>query len=123
MSTVSIAPLNVNAYEQLKRFVEDWQAVEPEAVASLRTDFAASIAYLRPLSLKHTQRDRTTNAMEGGGMRPLRRTLDRATAYHSDTGANVGMFLAIARLNAKQRGKAWVHETDDLITMLYNAGP
>ncbi|NSW55265.1 MAG: hypothetical protein HPY44_04585 [Armatimonadetes bacterium] len=56
-------------------------------------------------------------------MRPLRRTLDRATAYHSDTGANVGMFLVIARLNAKQRGKPWVHETDDLITMLHNAGP
>jgi hypothetical protein len=115
--------LNVNTYEQLKRFVEDWQAVEPEAVASLRTDFDASIAYLRPLKVKHPRRYRTTNAMEGGVMRPLRRTLDRATTYHSDTGANVGMFLVIARLNAKQRGKPWVHETDDLITMLHNAGP
>jgi len=111
------------AHERLERFAEDWQAVEPEAVASLRTDFDASIAYLRPLNVKHPRRYRTTNAMEGGVMRPLRRNLDRATAYHSDTGANVAIFLAIARLNAKQRGKPWVHETDDLITMLYNAGP
>lgn len=65
----------------------------------------------------------TTNALEGGVMRPLRRTLDRATAYHSEVGATVGVFLAIMRLNAHQRDQPWAHETDDLITMLYNVRP
>jgi len=111
------------AHERLERFAEDWQTLEPEAVASLRADFDASIAYLGPVNIKQPIRYRTTNAMEGGVMRPLRRNLDRAVAFHSETGADVAMFLAISRLNASQRGKPWMHEADDLITMLHNAWP
>jgi len=111
------------AHQRLERFAQDWHGSEPEAVAGLRADFDASIAYLGALSVKQPIRYRTTNAMEGGVMRPLRRNLDRATAFHSDTGANVAMFLAISRLNARQRAKPWMHEADDLITTLHNAGP
>jgi transposase-like protein len=111
------------AHARLEHFVMTWQGEEPEAVTSLRADFEASIAYLSPLHLEQPRRYRTTNAMEGGVMRPLRRTLDRATAFRSATGAQVGLFLAMARLNATQRDTPWVYETDDIITMLYNSKP
>ena len=111
------------ARERMEQFAGDWEASEPQAVASLLADFDASIAYLDPLWLDHPERYRTTNAMEGGVMRPLRRTLDSATAYRSATGAEVGFFLAIAHLNANRRKEPWVYETRELITKLYNARP
>ena len=111
------------AHERLEQFVQTWEAIEPDAVSSLLTDFDASIAYLRPSSIKNPSRFRTTNAMEGGVMRPLRRTINRAVAFHSDTGPKIALFLAIARLNARQRSRPWVHETDDIMAQLHEAGP
>ena len=66
------------AHQRLEQFATRWAATEPEAVASLRLEFAASVAYLEPLGIPHPERYRTTNAIEGGVMRPLRRRLDAA---------------------------------------------
>lgn len=106
-----------------EQFAAQWGQTEPEAVASLAADFAASIAYLGPVKLTAARRFRTTNALEGGVMRPLRRTLTRAAAYHSATGAQIGLFLTIARLDANRRKRPWVYAAQDIITMLHKARP
>lgn len=106
------------AHQRLEQFVEDWQASEPEAVASLLTDFDASIAYMDLPNLKGARRYRTTNAMEGGVMRPLRRTIRRATAFRSARGAEVALFLAIAHLNATQRNTPWAIEAPNILRKL-----
>jgi len=95
------------ARQRLDRFVANWNASEPEAVASLLADFDASITFMDLPDLKDARRYRTTNLMEGGVMRPLRRTIRRATAFRSERGAQVAIFLAVAHLNATQRGTPW----------------
>jgi transposase-like protein len=111
------------AYERVEQFAASWQSREPEAVVSLLTDFDASIAYLGAVGLTDPRRYRTTNAVEGGVMRPLRRTLARATAFRSATGADIGVFLTVARLNAHRRKRPWVCEAKNLITKLYKRRP
>ncbi len=106
------------AHQRLQQFVKDWQEAEPEAVASLLTDFDASIAYMNVPNLKGARRYRTTNAIEGGVMRPLRRTIRRATAFRSDRGAEVALFLAIAHLNATQRNTPWAIAAPRLLEKL-----
>jgi transposase-like protein len=117
------APSIADARGRARDFVNQWQEREPDAIASLLTDFDASIAYLRPLTIREPQQYRTTNAMEGGIMRPLRKKLDHATAFRSEKGANAGLLLTILRLNARQDGTPWVFEVQDIITMLYNGNP
>jgi len=104
---------------RLAQFARTWEAQEPAAVATLRVDFAASVAYLRPLGLTEARRFRTTNALEGGVQRRLRVKLDQATAFHSTKGSEAAFFLAILRLNAHQRDAPWVGQTQNLLEKLY----
>ena len=107
------------AQARLEQFTAEWQSQEPDAVASLHLDFAASVAYLRPSTLQEPCRFRTTNSIEGGVQRRLRVTLNRATAFHSNTGAEAAFFLAILRINTHQRDRPWVYEPPGLLAKLY----
>jgi len=111
------------AHEHLEQFIQTWQAIEPEAVSSLTPDFDASIGYLGPLPIENPSRFRTTNAIEGGVMRPLRRLVNCATCLHSLQGAEMAFFLGIARLNASRQNRPWPHETHRMLTQLYNTRP
>jgi len=106
---------------RLQQFAAEWEAQEPAAVASLRVDFAASVAYLLPLGLQEPRRFRTTNALEGGVQRRLRVKLNQATAFHSTPGAEAAFFLAILRLNAHQRDTPWVYEARGIPAQLYKS--
>lgn len=103
------------AERRLEQFAAAWELKEPVAVASLRIDFRASLAYLRPLGIEQPQRFRTTNALEGGVQRRLRIKLDKATAFHSPFGAEAALFLAAVRINTHERGAPWVYEAHQLI--------
>ncbi|NLE74662.1 MAG: hypothetical protein GX604_08565 [Actinobacteria bacterium] len=103
------------AERRLEQFAAAWELKEPVAVASLRSDFRASLAYLRPLGIEQPQRFRTTNALEGGVQRRLRIKLDKATAFHSPLGAEAALFLAALRINTHERGAPWVYEAHQLI--------
>jgi len=107
------------AQARLEQFAAEWAAKEPAAVATLRVDFAASVAYLQPLGLPDPRRFRTTNALEGGVQRRLRVTLNHATACHSTRGTEAAFFLAILRLNAHQRDDPWVCQPMGLPEKLY----
>lgn len=91
-------------------WVAQWLHAETEAVACLVSDFEATVGYLRADGLTNPHRFRTINAIEGGAMRPLRKKVDHATAFHSITGAEVAIFLCARRLNAKQHKRPWSHE-------------
>lgn len=112
-----------DARGRVAHFVRQWQAREPASVASLLTDFDASIAYLRALTVTEPARYCTTNAVEGGVMRPLRKKLDHATAFHSDKGCQASFFLTILRLNAHQQDEPWVFNARSMVTMLCKANP
>ena len=56
-------------------------------------------------------------------MRPLRKKLDHATAFHSDKGCQAGFFLTILRLNAHQQDEPWVFSARSIVTMLCKADP
>ena len=107
------------AQARLKQFTAEWEPTEPGAVASLHLDFAASVAYLRPSTLRDPCRFRTTNSIEGGVQRRLRVTINRATAFHSQTGADAAFFLAVLRINIHQRHHPWVKEPPGLLEKLY----
>lgn len=111
------------AQQRLTQFAERWMADEPAAVASLKTDFLASVAYLQHLELDAPQRFRTTNAVEGGVQRHLRVKLDQATASFSARGAEAALFLASRRLNASRRGRPWVYETQQMLASLFDPNP
>jgi transposase-like protein len=111
------------AHSRLQALIAEWLALEAEAVACLVTDFEASIAYLAVPGLREPHRFRTINALEGGVMRPLRRKVDHATAFRSQTGAEVTIFLAIQRLNAHQRGQPWSRDADRLFETYANLNP
>lgn len=111
------------AQARLQALSGEWLALEAEAVACLVTDFDASVAYLAVPGLREPHRFKTINALEGGVMRPLRRKVDHATAFHSETGAEVALFLAIQRLNAHQRGHPWSRHADRLFETYANLNP
>ena len=96
-------------------WVAEWLATETEAVACLVTDFEATVGYLNAAGLNNPHRFRTINAIEGGAMRPLRKKVDHATAFHSHTGPEVTLFLCARRLNARQHQRPWSHEAMDLL--------
>ncbi len=96
---------------------------EPAAVASLQTDFPASVAYPQRLGLDAPQRFRTTDAVEGGVQRHLRVKLDRATVSFCARGAEPALFLASRRLNATRRGRPWVYETRQTLAGLFAPNP
>ena len=108
---------------RLQALIGEWLTVETEAVACLVTDFETSIAYLTVPGLDEPHRFCTINPLEGGVMRPLRRKVDHATAFRSQTGAEVTLFLAIQRLNAHQRGQPWSHAADRLLQTYLNLNP
>ena len=120
---ISEATTRQEAHQRLHQFAAQWQKLEPEAVASLETDFDASIAYLGPLAVRDARRYRTTNAVEGGVMRTVRRTFDRAGAFRSLAGAAAAVFLSVARLNAGHADQPWSHRTQYVITELYTEKP
>jgi putative transposase len=70
------------------RVVQKYRTTQPEAVATLRRDFRATVAYFS-LQARHPtwQRQylRTTSRLERFN-RPLRRRIRSANAYHSDAG-------------------------------------
>jgi transposase-like protein len=111
------------ARARLKSLVAEWLSSETEAVACLVTDFEASIAYFQAPELTTPRRFRTINPLEGGIMRPLRRKLDHATAFHSHTGADVALFLCLQRLNARQRRRPWSHAAEGLLETCLNLYP
>lgn len=100
---------SAEASARMAAWVHQWLDTETEAVACLVSDFEATIGYLRAPRLPNPHRFRTINPIEGGAMRPLRKKLDHATAFHSITGAEVALFLCAQRLNASQRGQPWTH--------------
>jgi len=106
---------------RLEQFAAQWGDQEPAAVASLRVDFAASVAYLLPLGLQEPRRFRTTNALEGGVQRRLRVKLNQATAFHSTRGTEAAFLLAILRLNAHRRRTPWVYEAQQIPAKLYKS--
>jgi len=108
---------------RLQALIGEWLTVETEAVACLVTDFETSIAYLTVPGLDEPHRFCTINPLEGGVMRPLRRKVDHATAFRSQTGAEVTLFLAIQRLNAHQRRQPWSHAADRLLQTYLNLNP
>lgn len=95
-------------------WVAQWTANETEAVACLLSDFEATVGYLKADSLQNPHRFRTINPIEGGAMRSLRKKLDHATAFHSQTGAEVALFLCAQRLNARQHQRPWSHEAQSI---------
>ena len=112
-----------DARGRLQAWVRQWLTVETEAVACLFSDFETTIGYLRAPSLPEPQRFRTINPIEGGAMRPLRKKLDHATAFHSNTGAEIAIFLCAKRLNANQRGQPWSQAADHLLQTYTNPNP
>ena len=111
------------ARSRLRAVIDEWLTLEAEAVACLVTDFEASIAYLAAPQLTEPHRFRTINALEGGVMRPLRRKVDHAAAFHSETGAEVALFLAIQRLNTHQRGQPWSYGANHLLQTCASLNP
>ena len=95
-------------------WVAQWLHTETEAVACLVSDFEATVGYLRADGLTNPHRFRTINAIEGGAMRPLRKKVDHATAFHSITGAEVALFLCARRLNAKQHKRPWSQQAKSI---------
>lgn len=117
------APDVADASARLAAWVRKWLDTETEAVACLLSDFEATIGYLRALALPQPQRFRTINPIEGGAMRPLRKKLDHATAFHTQTGAEVALFLCSQRLNANQRGQPWSRAAQLLSQTYLNLNP
>lgn len=102
------------AHARRDAWVAKWLPTETEAVACLVADFQATVGFLRAHGLIDPHRFRTINPIEGGAMRPLRKKLDHATAFHSDIGAEVALFLCAQRLNARQRQRPWSHQTKSM---------
>ena len=102
------------AHARRDAWVTQWLAIETEAVACLVADFEATVGYLRAGGLPNPHRFRTINAIEGGAMRPLRKKVDHATAFHSRTGAEVALFLCAQRLNARQYQRPWSHQANSI---------
>lgn len=117
------AQTQTEANQRLEQVISQWSEVEPKAIASLCDDFPASIAYLEPLGISQPERFCTTNAIEGGVMRPIRRRLDCATAYRTEVGANCALFLTIGRLNSQRNGELWMQNCHDILYMLRNEIP
>jgi len=103
------------AHVRRDAWVAKWLATETEAVACLVTDFEATVGFLRPGDLNNPRRFRTINPIEGGVMRTLRKKVDHATAFHSNTGAEVAIFLCAKRLNANQHRRPWSQEAKSII--------
>lgn len=109
------ADTKAQAHRRLEQFAEQWSLREPEAVATLRRDFEASVAYLGDLELTAPERYRTTNALEGGVMRQLREVFDLARGFGSETGAKAALFLAIHRLNTTWANRPWIRQIPPLL--------
>ncbi len=111
------------ARSRLQAWVAEWLPREAEAVASLVTDFEASIAYLTVPDLIAAPRFRTINPIEGAVMGPLRRRVAHATAFHSAVGPEVTLFLCLQRLNAHQRNLPWSQAAEALLQTYANLNP
>ena len=81
------------------KIVQQYRKTQPEAVATLRRDFRATVAYFLIQEDHPTWRRsylRTTSRLERFNRR-LRRRIRSATAYHSDTGV-LAMIAQVADL-------------------------
>jgi transposase-like protein len=108
------APDLAEAARRRDAWVGQWLHTETEAVACLVSDFEATVGYLKADGLPNPHRFRTINPIEGGAMRPLRKKVDHATAFHSITGAEVALFLCAKRLNARQHQRPWSIEANSI---------
>lgn len=112
----------VERAEILKRrdaFVANWQAKEPEAVATLLRDFEKTIVYLEVLAEARTRGEpwevrylRTTSALERLN-RSLRRMVRQVVLFHSDAGLEVRVYLILL-----EAGEMLISQGNDWLEVL-----
>ena len=96
VQTVLFAPTAFQASQRRDAFCTQWQADQPELVATLCRDWHESIAYFRVLARFRTWSPRylrTTSLLERVN-RMIRRLFRSASAFHSDS----GLLAAVARV-------------------------
>ena len=109
------------AHERLAAFAEQWQATQPQAVATFEHEFEQTIRYY---ALKGGVREvvRTTSLLERTN-RELRRKFRQVGCFSSPKGAEVAVYLQLTRLNAQWAKTSWWQASYSLALDLLNSNP
>lgn len=110
------AESEAEARRRYEAFVAKWEAREPEAVATLRNGFDATLVYLRAQAGARTQGQewdakhlRTTSALERVN-RNIRVKLRAATVFQTEEGLTANVYLALGARGRKEPGElqGWI---------------
>jgi putative transposase len=115
------APNAEEAQARLLAFGERWQATQPQAVATFEREFEQTIRYYA-LEGMACEVVRTTSLLERTN-RELRRKFRQVGCFSSPRGAEVAVYIQVARLNAQWAKMSWWEASHSLALVLLNINP
>jgi putative transposase len=109
------------ARARLAAFAEQWRPTQPQAVATFEREFEQTIRYY---ALEGIVREvvRTTSLLERTN-RELRRKFRQVGSFSSPKGAEVAVYIQVARLNAQWAKTTWWEASRSLARDLLNINP